>query len=160
MVTNDLSIYIETLIAAIARRGRQDLHSLTAVSNNAGVPDKGGLATLIQTGQVSRLILSYLGNNKILEKKYLGGDIAVELCPQGTLAERIRCGGAGIPAFFTPTGVRMFSFLFLFLFLSFDCICFAGVRYDSNCSDVDRYIPARWKDPGPAGRVWQGVGAW
>ncbi|PLB37210.1 3-oxoacid CoA-transferase [Aspergillus candidus] len=98
----------ETLIAAIARRGRQDLHSLTAVSNNAGVPDKGGLATLIQTGQVSRLILSYLGNNKILEKKYLGGDIAVELCPQGTLAERIRCGGAGIPAFFTPTGVHTF----------------------------------------------------
>ncbi|PKY05801.1 3-oxoacid CoA-transferase [Aspergillus campestris IBT 28561] len=98
----------ETLIAAIARRGRQDLHSLTAVSNNAGVPDKGGLATLIQTGQVSRLILSYLGNNKILEKKYLEGDIAVELCPQGTLAERIRCGGAGIPAFFTPTGVHTF----------------------------------------------------
>ncbi|PLN78189.1 3-oxoacid CoA-transferase [Aspergillus taichungensis] len=98
----------ETLIAAIARRGRQSLHSLTAVSNNAGVPDKGGLATLIQTGQVSRLILSYLGNNKILEKKYLGGDIAVELCPQGTLAERIRCGGAGIPAFYTPTGVHTF----------------------------------------------------
>lgn len=86
------------------------------MSNNAGVPDKGGLATLIQTGQVSRLILSYLGNNKILEKKYLGGDIAVELCPQGTLAERIRCGGAGIPAFFTPTGVRKYFVSFSSLF--------------------------------------------
>lgn len=109
---NKQLIYIETLIAAIARRGPRDLHSLTAVSNNAGVPGKGGLATLVQTGQISRLILSYLGNNKILEKKYLTGDIAVELCPQGTLAERIRCGGAGIPAFFTPTGVRMYYFFF------------------------------------------------
>jgi 3-oxoacid CoA-transferase len=82
------------------------LHSLTAVSNNAGAPGKGGLATLAQAGQLNRLILSYLGNNKDLEKKYLNGDIAVELCPQGTLAERLRAGGAGIPAFFTPTGAR------------------------------------------------------
>lgn len=55
---------------------------------------------------MNRLILSYLGNNKSLEKKYLTGDISIELCPQGTLAERIRAGGAGIPAFFTPTGAR------------------------------------------------------
>jgi acyl CoA:acetate/3-ketoacid CoA transferase alpha subunit len=55
------------------------------------------------------LILSYLGNNKALEKKYLTGKIAIELCPQGTLAERLRAGGAGIPAFFTPTGARKFS---------------------------------------------------
>ncbi|KAL4891383.1 hypothetical protein BDV59DRAFT_68956 [Aspergillus ambiguus] len=96
----------ETLINAIHRRGAENLHSLTAVSNNAGAPGKGGLSTLTQAGQVNRLILSYLGNNKALEKKYLSGNIAIELCPQGTLAERLRAGGAGIPAFFTPTGVH------------------------------------------------------
>lgn len=99
---------IETIISAIHRRGADNLHSLTAISNNAGAPEKGGLATLTQAGQVNRLILSYLGNNKALEKKYLTGDISIELCPQGTLAERLRAGGAGIPAFFTPTGVRTF----------------------------------------------------
>ncbi|GAB1217062.1 hypothetical protein ATERTT37_006285 [Aspergillus terreus] len=96
----------ETLINAIRRRGPENLHSLTAVSNNAGAPGKGGLSTLTQAGQVNRLILSYLGNNKALEKKYLTGNIAIELCPQGTLAERLRAGGAGIPAFFTPTGAH------------------------------------------------------
>lgn len=99
---------LETLILAIRRRGADNLHSLTAVSNNAGLPGKGGLALLAEAGQVNRLILSYLGNNKVLEKKYLNGDIAVELCPQGTIAERLRAGGAGIPAFFTPTGARKF----------------------------------------------------
>lgn len=89
----------------MARRGPEQLHSLTAVSNNAGAPGKGGLSTLTKGGQVNRLILSYLGANKDLEKKYLTGNISIELCPQGTLAERIRCGGAGIPAFYTPTGV-------------------------------------------------------
>ncbi|RAL04407.1 3-oxoacid CoA-transferase [Aspergillus ibericus CBS 121593] len=96
----------ETLISAIHRRGATDLHSLTAVSNNAGAAGKGGLSTLTQAGQVNRLILSYLGNNKALEKKYLTGNIAIELCPQGTLAERLRAGGAGIPAFYTPTGAH------------------------------------------------------
>ncbi|KAF7593029.1 hypothetical protein BBP40_012116 [Aspergillus hancockii] len=96
----------DTLISAIHRRGVENLHSLTAVSNNAGAPGKGGLSTLTQAGQVNRLILSYLGNNKALEKKYLTGDVAIELCPQGTLAERLRAGGAGIPAFFTPTGAH------------------------------------------------------
>lgn len=66
----------------------------------------GGLSILTKAGQVNRLILSFLGNNKVLEKKYLTGELAIELCPQGTLAERIRAGGAGIPAFFTPTGAR------------------------------------------------------
>ncbi|KAE8148601.1 3-oxoacid CoA-transferase [Aspergillus avenaceus] len=98
----------ETIISAIHRRGPKSLHSLTAVSNNAGAPGKGGLSTLTQSGQVNRLILSYLGSNKVLEKKYLTGDIAIELCPQGTLAERLRAGGAGIPAFFTPTGAHTF----------------------------------------------------
>lgn len=79
---------------------------MTAVSNNAGLEGLGGLSTLTEAGQVNRLILSYLGNNKTLEKRYLGGELAIELCPQGTLAERLRAGGAGIPAFYTPTGAR------------------------------------------------------
>lgn len=99
---------LDTIIGALNRRGRESLHSLTAVSNNAGQEGKGGLATLTSAGQVDRLILSYLGNNKVLEKKYLTGELAIELCPQGTLAERIRAGGAGIPAFFTPTAARTF----------------------------------------------------
>ncbi|KAJ6096970.1 hypothetical protein N7486_007716 [Penicillium sp. IBT 16267x] len=98
----------ETLINAMGRRGADQLHSLKAVSNNAGAAGKGGLSTLTQNGQLNRLILSYLGNNKVLEKKYLSGEIGIELCPQGTLAERLRAGGAGIPAFFTPTGVHTF----------------------------------------------------
>jgi acyl CoA:acetate/3-ketoacid CoA transferase alpha subunit len=97
---------VDTIITALRARGPESLHSLTAVSNNAGQEEKGGLALLTSSGQVSRLILSYLGNNKVLEKKYLSGDIAIELCPQGTLAERIRAAGAGIPAFFTPTAAR------------------------------------------------------
>lgn len=96
----------ETLITALHRRGRDNLHSLTAVSNNAGVEGKGGLSVLTKEGQVDRLILSYLGSNKILEKKYLTGQIAIELCPQGTLAERLRSAGSGIPAFYTPTGAH------------------------------------------------------
>ncbi|KAM4061579.1 coenzyme A transferase domain-containing protein [Hirsutella rhossiliensis] len=96
----------ETLIQALHRRGTNALHSMTAVSNNAGMEGLGGLSTLTEAGQVNRLVLSYLGNNKALEKKYLGGELAIELCPQGTLAERLRAGGAGIPAFYTPTGAR------------------------------------------------------
>ena len=99
----------ETLITALHRRGKDNLHSLTAVSNNAGVEGKGGLSVLTKEGQVDRLILSYLGSNKVLEKKYLTGEIAIELCPQGTLAERIRSAGSGIPAFFTATGARKSS---------------------------------------------------
>ncbi len=61
---------------------------------------------LVEAGQIDKMIMSYLGANKVLEKKYLTGEISVELCPQGTLAERIRAAGSGIPAFFTPTGGR------------------------------------------------------
>jgi 3-oxoacid CoA-transferase len=96
----------ETIITAIKNRGVQSLHSLTAVSNNAGIEGVGGLSLITKTGQVNKLILSFLGNNKALEKKYLTGDISVELCPQGTLAEKIRAGGVGIPAFYTPTAVN------------------------------------------------------
>ena len=100
--------YTETIIAALERRGKDDLGGLTAVSNNAGGASGGGLSPLVASGQIERLILSFLGSNKFLEKKYLSGEIAIELCPQGTIAERIRAGGAGIPAFFTPTGVSKY----------------------------------------------------
>lgn len=96
----------ETLITALARRGRDNLHSLTAVSNNAGVEGKGGLSVLTAAGQISRLVLSYLGSNKLLERQYLTGALAIELCPQGTLAERLRAAGSGIPAFYTATGAH------------------------------------------------------
>lgn len=101
---------LETIIEALHRRGPESLHSLTAVSNNAGASIPGGLGALTQSGQVERLILSFIGSNKVLEKKYLEGKIAIELCPQGTIAERLRAGGAGIPAFYTPTGVSEWTF--------------------------------------------------
>ncbi|KAH9845446.1 Key enzyme for ketone body catabolism [Teratosphaeria destructans] len=98
----------ETIIGALTRRGTESLHSLTAVSNNAGTAIGGGLSPLIAGGQVSKAICSFIGGNKALESKYLNGEIDIELTPQGTLAEKLRCGGAGIPAFFTPTGVSTF----------------------------------------------------
>ncbi|KAI0127200.1 succinyl-CoA:3-ketoacid-coenzyme A transferase [Xylariales sp. AK1849] len=94
----------ETLIQAIHKKGLKDL---TAVSNNAGAGD-GGLALLTGDGRISRIILSYLGSNKELERQYLNGEIAVQLCPQGTLAEKLRAAGAGIPAFYTSTGGKTF----------------------------------------------------
>lgn len=90
----------ENLIAAIAARGIRDL---TCVSNNAGV-DGFGLGILLRNRQVRKMISSYVGENKEFERQYLSGELEVELVPQGTLAERIRAGGAGIPAFYTPTG--------------------------------------------------------
>ena len=98
----------ETIITAMAKRGPQSLNSLTCVSNNAGTAIGGGLSPLVESGQMTRAICSFLGNNKSLEKKYLNGEIAIELTPQGTLAEKLRCGGAGIPAFYTPTGVATY----------------------------------------------------
>src|SRR5258706_3808661 len=76
---------------------------LTVVSNNCGVDDFG-LGLLLRNKQIVKMISSYVGENKEFERQYLSGELEVELCPQGTLAERIRAGGAGIPAFFTPTG--------------------------------------------------------
>jgi 3-oxoacid CoA-transferase len=103
---------IETLIAAMHRRGVNSLNNLTAVSNNAGA-GSAGLSPLVLSGQISKCIASFLGNNKALEKKYLNGEISIELCPQGTLAERIRAAGAGIPAFYTPTGVGKMALIIL-----------------------------------------------
>ena len=91
----------EMLIAAVRRSGAKDL---TFVSNNAGV-DGIGLGTLLETGQIKKMISSYVGENKIFASLYLAGKLELEFTPQGTLAERIRAGGAGIPAFFTRTGV-------------------------------------------------------
>jgi 3-oxoacid CoA-transferase subunit A len=90
----------ENLIAALRRHGAKDL---TLVSNNAGVDDFG-IGLLLQSKQVRKMIASYVGENKTFEQLAMKKVIEVELNPQGTLAERIRCGGAGVPAFFTPTG--------------------------------------------------------
>ncbi|OAP60452.1 hypothetical protein AYL99_05454 [Fonsecaea erecta] len=92
----------ETLIDAIRKKGIRDL---TVVSNNAGAGEYG-LAKLTSTGQISRMIVSFIGNNKSLGKQYHDGQVAIELCPQGTIAERLHAGGAGVPAFFTATGAR------------------------------------------------------
>ena len=91
----------ENLVRALAKKGCKDL---TIVSNNAGI-DQAGIGLLINNGQVKRMIASYVGENKTLEQMLIRKEIEVELNPQGTLAERVRAGGAGIPAFFTPAGV-------------------------------------------------------
>ena len=90
----------ENLIRAIADAGHKDL---TVISNNCGT-DHYGLGILLQQRQIIKMVSSYVGENKNFEQQYLSGELEVELTPQGTLAERIRAGGAGIPAFFTPTG--------------------------------------------------------
>ena len=91
----------ETLIAALRDSGTKDL---TCISNNAGVDDFG-LGLLLQTRQIKKMISSYVGENKEFERQYLGGELELEFNPQGTLAERCRAGGAGIPGFYTKTGV-------------------------------------------------------
>jgi len=91
----------ENLIRALHERGTRDI---TLVSNNAGT-DECGLGVLLQARQVKKMIGSYVGENKEFERQFLAGELDVELCPQGTLAERMRAAGAGIPAFYTPTGV-------------------------------------------------------
>jgi 3-oxoacid CoA-transferase subunit A len=90
----------ENLIAAVRRKGTKDL---TIVSNNAGVDDFG-IGLLLQNKQVKKMVSTYVGENKLFEQLVLSGELQVELNPQGTLAERLRAGGAGIPAFYTPTG--------------------------------------------------------
>ena len=90
----------EHLIRALAASGKRNLD---VVSNNCGI-DHVGLGLLLDNRQIRSIIASYVGENKTFERQYLDKEVEVELCPQGTLAERIRAGGAGIPAFFTPTG--------------------------------------------------------
>ena len=91
----------ENLIAALVRKG---VGGLTAVSNNCGVDD-WGLGLLLKSRQIRRMVSSYVGENAEFERQFLSGELDVELVPQGTLAERMRAGGAGIPAFYTPAGV-------------------------------------------------------
>ncbi len=91
----------EALIAALRDSG---VKNLTVISNNAGVDDFG-LGLLLQTRQIKKMISSYVGENKEFERQYLAGELELEFTPQGTLAEKLRAGGAGIPAFFTRTGV-------------------------------------------------------
>jgi 3-oxoacid CoA-transferase subunit A len=91
----------EALIEAVKESGVRDL---TAISNNAGVDDFG-LGKLLQTRQIKKMISSYVGENKEFERQYLAGELELDFTPQGTLAEKLRAGGAGIPAFFTKTGV-------------------------------------------------------
>jgi len=91
----------EALIEALKNTG---VTGLTCISNNAGV-DNFGLGKLLQTKQIKKMISSYVGENKEFERQYLNGELEVELTPQGTLAEKLRAGGAGIPAFYTQTGV-------------------------------------------------------
>lgn len=91
----------ETLIAMVKEKGTKNL---TVVSNNCGV-DSFGLGLLLENYQISKMISSYVGENKLFEQQFLNGSLEVELTPQGTLAERLRAGGAGIPAFYTATGV-------------------------------------------------------
>jgi 3-oxoacid CoA-transferase subunit A len=91
----------ERLIDAIRESG---VKRLTVVSNNAGI-DNEGLGKLLRTRQIAKMISSYVGENKEFERQYLAGELEVEFCPQGTLAERCRAGGAGIPGFYTKTGV-------------------------------------------------------
>lgn len=91
----------ENLIAAVRRRGTKNL---TVVSNNAGLDDFG-IGLLLQTRQIKKMIATYVGENKLFEQLVLSGEIEVELNPQGTMAQRLRAGGAGIAAFYTPTGV-------------------------------------------------------
>ena len=90
----------ENCIVELARR---KVMNLTIVSNNCGTTEKG-LGILLAQGQVKKMVSSYVGENKIFEQQFLSGQLEVELCPQGTLAERLRAGGAGIEAFYTPTG--------------------------------------------------------
>ncbi len=91
----------ENLIAALVAAGTRDL---TVVSNNAGV-DGFGLGLLLETRQIKKMVSSYVGENKLFEQLYLNGELELEFNPQGTLAERLRAGGAGIPGFYTKTGV-------------------------------------------------------
>src|ERR1700744_1237733 len=91
----------ENLILALRDTGRKNL---TVVSNNAGVDD-WGLGLLLQSRQIRKMVSSYVGENAEFERQFLSGELEVEFCPQGTLAERMRAGGAGIPGFYTRTGV-------------------------------------------------------
>lgn len=118
----------EHLIAALAQTG---VKHLTCYSNNAGVDDFG-LGILLQNRQVKKMVSSYVGENAEFERQFLSGELEVELVPQGTLAERMRAGGAGIPAFFTPTGAgtKVAEGKETRLFRGKECVLEAGIFAD------------------------------
>ncbi|WLT33421.1 CoA transferase subunit A [Geothrix sp. PMB-07] len=118
----------EHLIAALAQTG---VKHLTCYSNNAGVDDFG-LGILLQNRQIKKMVSSYVGENAEFERQYLSGELEVELVPQGTLAERMRAGGAGIPAFFTPTGAgtKVAEGKETRLFRGKECVLEAGIFAD------------------------------
>jgi 3-oxoacid CoA-transferase subunit A len=118
----------EHLIAALVRRG---VKALTCYSNNAGVDDFG-LGLLLRNRQIKKMVSSYVGENAEFERQFLAGELEVELTPQGTLAERMRAGGAGIPAFFTPTGAgtKVAEGKETRLFDGQECVLEQGIRAD------------------------------
>lgn len=118
----------ENLIAALVKMG---VKGLTCYSNNAGVDDFG-LGLLLQNRQVKKMVSSYVGENAEFERQYLSGELEVELVPQGTLAERMRAGGAGIPAFYTPTGAGTLvaEGKDMRIFGGKECILEAGIQAD------------------------------
>jgi len=128
----------DTLINAL--RDRPEKKGFTAVSNNAGV-EGGGLGQLLQTKQVSKMIASYVGENKTFERMYLNGELDLELTPQGTLAERCRAGGAGIPAFFTPTAFATLSIPSHVLLLIIVQTGEMAVRYNPDGSIAQKSKP-------------------
>ena len=134
----------ETLIKAIRDNG---VKNLTIVSNNAGV-DGAGLGLLLETRQVKKMISSYVGENKLFAQQYLAGELEIEFNPQGTLAERIRAGGAGIPAFFTRTGAGT------------DIAKGKEEREFDGDLPLAGGRPERGARPGDGGRRRRGVRAW
>ncbi len=118
----------EHLIAALVRLG---VKGLTCYSNNAGVDDFG-LGLLLQNRQIKKMVSSYVGENAEFERQFLAGELEVELTPQGTLAERMRAGGAGIPAFFTPTGAgtKVAEGKETKVFNGQECVLEQGIRAD------------------------------
>ena len=118
----------EQLIAALVKKGVKDL---TCFSNNAGVDDFG-LGLLLQKRQIRKMVSSYVGENAEFERQFLHGELEVELVPQGTLAERMRAGGAGIPAFFTPTGAgtKVAEGKETRVFNGKECVLEQGIRAD------------------------------
>lgn len=138
----------ENCISALLKKG---VKGLTCISNNAGVDDFG-IGLLLKTRQVRKMISSYVGENAEFERQLLSGELEVELIPQGTLAERVRAGGAGIPAFFTPAGVGTE------VAEGKETRVFEGKTYlMENCLKADFAIVKAWKGDAAGNLVYKGT---
>jgi len=136
----------EDLILALRETGKK---GLTVVSNNAGVDD-WGLGLLLRSRQIRKMISSYVGENAEFERQYLSRELEVEFCPQGTLAERMRAGGAGIPAFYTPTGVGTI------IAAGKDCRDFDGRKYILELGiRADLALVKAWRGDGSGNLVYR-----